>query len=277
MASIPNVSRSSFLREVAVNLERLKALFEPKDVQWRIGRGGVKNDKPWAMWLAYIDARACQERLDEVFGPLGWQTRYDIVPYDGNKFGVLCHIGVKSEGGEWVWKCNGAPLTDIESFKGGISDAFRRVCAGELGIGRYLYDFTETFTSGSITEVAGWRRETITTKPDNRRTTCWFPEPKLPDWAMPEGKKHIAPEPPPPPLKVAESSDKLTDKNLERMMGLLTEVELTEEQFCNWYYNKTGRKLAGMADLPNDKAALIGKYIKTKTEEIRTFGSISFG
>ena len=45
--------------------------YEPNKVQFRKGPGGKE--------LAYITARDVMDRLDEVFKPDGWQTRYDYL------------------------------------------------------------------------------------------------------------------------------------------------------------------------------------------------------
>ena len=56
--------------------------FKNEDIEWRIQSSGEKNGKPWAKVLAYVQARAIQERLDSVFGVLGWQLRYEIKHFD---------------------------------------------------------------------------------------------------------------------------------------------------------------------------------------------------
>jgi len=107
--------------------------FPAKDVQWRIG--STSEAKQRGLVLAYLDARAVQRRLDEVFGWDGWTAEYRTM----NGKGVLCRLSVRVDGG-WVHKEDGADTTDIEATKGGISDAFKRVAASGFGIGRYLYD-----------------------------------------------------------------------------------------------------------------------------------------
>ena len=51
---------------------------------------------------------------------------------------MVCNLSIRV-GGEWISKEDGAPFTDFEAFKGGISDALKRA-AVKYGIGRYLYD-----------------------------------------------------------------------------------------------------------------------------------------
>ena len=115
------------------NLSSLRAPFRADQICWRIG--ATTQDKTKGMALAYIDARAVMDRLDEVCGPESWQKRYSHADTK-----TICEIGIKI-GDEWVWKADGAGDTDHEAAKGALSDAFKR--AGVVwGIGRYLYDLS---------------------------------------------------------------------------------------------------------------------------------------
>lgn len=114
-----------------MDLAKLKAPFKPAEIEWRVG--STTKDKSKGMALAYIDARAVMDRLDEVCGPDGWQCRY---PHANGK--TCCELAIKV-GDEWVWKSDGAGDTDYEGAKGAFSDAFKR-SAVRWGIGRYLYD-----------------------------------------------------------------------------------------------------------------------------------------
>ena len=108
----------------------LSAPFPEYEVNFRVG--STTKDKKKGKPLAYIDARAVMDRLDEVLGCDGWQDRFDCV---GGK--TICYLSVKI-GDEWVTKADGAGDTAIEGEKGGISDALKRA-AVKWGIGRYLY------------------------------------------------------------------------------------------------------------------------------------------
>jgi len=136
------------------NLEKLKKPFEDSELEWKPQSVGVKNDKPWAMILCYVQARAIQNRLDEVFGPMNWKDEYRF-----EQNGVICRLSVYcSEKKEWIAKENGSPETDIESFKGGISGAFKRVASSGYGIGRYLYELDITFADCSMTKQKGYKQ-----------------------------------------------------------------------------------------------------------------------
>jgi len=167
------------MRKEMDKLNRLKEQFPASDIGWRICRSGVKNDKVWAQLLAYVTARACQERLDEVLGVLGWQTDYERVGE-----GFLCRLKVKYED-EWITKTDGAQITDFEPYKGGISGAFKRACSAGLGIGRYLYYLTDTWANTTLDRPprnSGWNYASLTDK-----TPFWWLPPELPTWALPGG------------------------------------------------------------------------------------------
>lgn len=166
---------------------KLKAPFPESDVQWRISRCGVSNGKPWARVLAYIDARAIQDRLDEVFGFAGWSIEYE---HTGG--GVMCGISARIYQPEpWVIKWDGADATDIEPFKGGISSAMKRA-ASAWGIGRYLYNLEEAFAEVSKERVDGAHYHK-----DGKGNEFYWKPPKLPRWALPgnEPSTNVAKEP----------------------------------------------------------------------------------
>src|SRR5688572_22993021 len=98
----------------------LFAPFGPDELEWRVGRSGVKNGKPWATLLAYIDARAARARLNTVLGPENWTVSYGTGP--GN--GVIATLSLRING-EWVAKQDGADPSDIEPVKGALSGAFK--------------------------------------------------------------------------------------------------------------------------------------------------------
>lgn len=121
----------------------LRAFFPASQIEWKVSRY-VKNDT-LAVMLAYIDARAIQQRLDNVCGPDNWRVSYER----WGVHSVLCHLSVRWIDGagapEWVTKSDGADDTDVEATKGGISSALKRAASSTLGIGRYLYAFPDAF------------------------------------------------------------------------------------------------------------------------------------
>lgn len=120
-----------------IDFSKLAAPFSPEVIQWRVG--STNRDKTRGMALAYVDARAVQQRLDDVLGPENWSCRY--IRFDSRiAETTLCEISVwcgKDLG--WVGKCDGSGATDFEAEKGALSSAFKRA-AVPWGVGRYLYD-----------------------------------------------------------------------------------------------------------------------------------------
>lgn len=147
-------------------MKRLQEPFPPSDVEWRVG--STNADKTKGIALAYITNRAMQSRLDEIFGPFGWKNEYR--EWKGNS--QLCGISILFNG-EWITKWDGADDSQTEAVKGGLSDAMKR--AGyQWGIGRYLYNLENQWVE---IEPAG-------------KSYRLKREPRLPQWALPDGFKY---------------------------------------------------------------------------------------
>ena len=113
--------------------EKLKEKFSESDIEYRVG--ATNTDRTMGLALAYVSARAIQSRLDEVLGMENWKVSYREI-----QGGFLCTLSIrKNSNSEWIEKEDGASVTDFESVKGGISNAFKRVASSGFGIGRYLY------------------------------------------------------------------------------------------------------------------------------------------
>lgn len=136
--------------------DALAAPFADSEIEWRIGQ--KTKDGKRASMLAYLDARAIMNRLDAVVGIGGWRDSYR--ESHGPKPGVECCLELKI-GDEWIGKCDAADQTDIESVKGGYSDALKRA-AVKWGIGRYLYSIPVQWADlnerGYVPD--GWRPRT---------------------------------------------------------------------------------------------------------------------
>lgn len=178
-------------------MEKLREPFPPEQIEWRVQSCGVANGNPWVRVLAYVQARAIQERLDEVFG---WDNWYD--EYRHTNTDCICRLSV-NYGGKLVYKENGASNTDIEAFKGGISGAFKRVAASGYGIGRYLYNLEEGFAECTLTKPAnmnGWNKAKAKDK-----TLIYWKIPTLPAWALPKGTQ--PPQTTPPKTSTTPATD----------------------------------------------------------------------
>jgi Rad52/22 family double-strand break repair protein len=118
----------------------------PADLSYRLAEPFAVNDvhfKPQvvkgnrALAIAYIDARAVMDRLDETVGVGGWQDEYTVLA-DGS---VMCRLKVRV-GRVWITKVDvGSPSEQPDGgdrMKAAVSDALKRA-AVKFGIGRYLY------------------------------------------------------------------------------------------------------------------------------------------
>jgi len=183
--------------------------FAEEEHEWRVQSCGIKsNGEPWVMVLCYVQARPIQERLDEVFGINGWCTEY--IEF---KDGIICRLSIKDHDEFWLHKEDGAPVTDIEPFKGGISDAFKRVASSGYGIGRYLYNLDTTFANCSTTKEKNWK--TAKTK-DNKY--IYWQTPKLPAWAFTANAKQ------PPKEKPNEDKTETEGKNKELINTICEQI-----------------------------------------------------
>lgn len=164
--------------------EILQEPFEANEIEWRVQSQGKSNTggKIWCQVLAYVDARALQKRLDDAFGVFGWSDSYEPL---GDDF--ICTLTAKYEGKE-ISKQNGASKTQVEGFKGGISNSFKRVCASGFGIGRYLYDldviFAETTTENKSKD-SEWKRGSFKDKSNGKYISYYWKTPKLPKECLP--------------------------------------------------------------------------------------------
>lgn len=119
---------------------QLQARFHTAELEWRIMRSGKTGRGIWAVVVPYINTRAIQKRLDEVFGVFGWKNEY--IEWHGKA--QLCGISIKNDDNEWITKWDGAGGTDVEAIKGGLSDSMKRA-AVQWGVGRYLYDVPQIY------------------------------------------------------------------------------------------------------------------------------------
>lgn len=147
-----------------MDLKELAEPFPVEDVKWRVGSATWYDKGPKVTLLAYIDARDIMDRLDEVCGPENWRVRYT---YEGG--GVMCHLSILSDAGEWIEKSDGAEQTDIEKFKGGISDALKRA-GNTWGIGRYLYGLGKTWGETTTTK---WGLPNLAKAKPNNKEFWW--------------------------------------------------------------------------------------------------------
>ena len=111
--------------------------FAPDDLEWRLQV--TNKEQMRGMAVPFVTSRAIQDRLDNVLGAQNWRNEFQVWQESGDARAQLCGLSIYlEERKEWVTKWDGAENTDIESVKGGLSDAMKRA-AVQWGIGRILY------------------------------------------------------------------------------------------------------------------------------------------
>ena len=166
--------------------DALAAPFESREVKWK--PQSVKGTR--ALAIAYIDARLVMDRLDDVFGPGGWQDEYTPLP-NGS---VLCRLSAKI-GGEWVAKTDVGGESEQpdegDRTKAAFSDALKRA-AVKFGVGRYIYRLPHQWADYD---------------PQKKR---FVGTPSLPAWAVPKAATKPAPAPYKAPAEDADDPVELT-------------------------------------------------------------------
>jgi hypothetical protein len=112
----------------------LKKLTEPLSVEEIDFRIQSINNGGYATVLAYKDARADMQRLDDAVGVTNWKREH---ARDNKNCIVSIWCDDKKQ---WISKEDTGTESMAEAQKGLASDSFKRACFN-LGIGRELYDY----------------------------------------------------------------------------------------------------------------------------------------
>jgi hypothetical protein len=224
-------------------IAKLQAPFAPNEIEWRVG--STTQDKSKGLALAYVTNRAIQNRLDDIFGPFGWQNEFKAW---GDK-SQLCGISIKNpETGEWITKWDGAENTDFEATKGGLSDSMKRA-AYQWGIGRYLYKLDAVWVP-----IKQQGKSYVIEKGK---------EPKLPAWALPEGTKQppkaTTPDAAPTKIDTSGKQQKKLSKALQQELIKLSVEQFGAENANQRFAEETGYKHP--AHVPPDKVDEVKELI----------------
>lgn len=170
-----------------MDLSKLKEPFRAEDIEWRIQQSGETNGRIWAKVLAYVTARAIENRLDEVCGPENWKNEFRK---EGENGEYLCGISIKIDG-EWITKWDGCSSagtnSNIDGFKTALSGSIKRAAATGWGIGRYLYSLEEGWAVICDDGMYSAKLK------DSNKWFKWNP-PQLPTWALPKETENFPKE-----------------------------------------------------------------------------------
>lgn len=149
------------MREKSKIEKDLAAPFDERELKFKPQM--VKNNRCLAM--AYVNARAVMDRLDDVLGVDGWEDRYTFLPSGS----VYCELTIQVNGVEVTRSDVGSPSEqpdESDRIKAAVSDALKRA-AVKFGVGRYIYRLP-----------AQW----VDYDPVKKQIIA---PPSLPDWARP--------------------------------------------------------------------------------------------
>ena len=196
---------------------KLSQPFPEEQIEWRIAQSGEKNGTPWGKVLAYVDNRAIMDRLDQVVGNNNWQEEYRQIGISDT--GFICRLGVRIEG-EWIWKEDGANVTQFEAIKGGLSGAMKRT-AVKFGIGRYLYGLDQGWAN-----FVDNRKNARYSDKINGTRYYWNP-PSLPSWALPK-EKHEFLDDNGGDIELHAQPDWASEEALEKVLSLIEDGKKEE-------------------------------------------------
>ncbi|AJI08503.1 Rad52/Rad22 family DNA repair protein [Bacillus cereus] len=115
-------------------IESLQAEFPFEQLGWKITHTFESNGRFFAYLAPFVDARAIQDRFDEVFGIDKWQVSYEKWGEKATKCTISVFLNER-----WISKEDGSEESDYNSVKGGFSNSLKRA-AVLWGVGRYLYN-----------------------------------------------------------------------------------------------------------------------------------------
>ena len=136
------------------------------EIECRVAQCGKKGDGAWCSILLYKDARVDMRILDEVYGPMNWQRKHELI---GDR--LYCTISIyDSEKKEWIEKQDVGTESFTEKEKGQASDSFKR--AGfNVGIGRELYTAPNIYVQLGEGE---WKESTFNNKTTQQMTQTFY-------------------------------------------------------------------------------------------------------
>lgn len=120
----------------------------------------------YASLLLYKDARVDMRILDEVYGPMNWKRKHDLI---GDR--LYCTISIYDpDKKEWIEKQDVGTESFTEKEKGQASDSFKR--AGfNVGIGRELYTAPNIYVQLGEGE---WKESTFNNKTTQQMTQTFY-------------------------------------------------------------------------------------------------------
>jgi len=218
---------------------KLAQPFDLSEVQLKVQ--ATNKDRTRGMVVAYIDARAVIDRLDDVVGPDGWHDSYEVLTnttQDGVRVvEVLCRLTIGEATKEDVG--------EGDSMKAAFSDALKRA-AVKFGIGRYLYRLPKVWAEldqyGNIKDPEAVKAQLFGGRPAPRE------------------------QPQTPEAKPAQSlgSARASDKQIALIKRLAREIQedATDEDVADLVSAGLGREVSDISSLTMKEASEVIKYLQ---------------
>lgn len=223
-------------------MERYAKLAQPFDLsEIQLKVQATNKDRTRGMVVAYIDARAVIDRLDEVVGPEGWHDTYEVLTnttQDGVRLvEVLCRLTIGD-----VYK---EDVGEGDSMKAAFSDALKRA-AVKFGIGRYLYRLPKVWAEldqyGNIKDPEGVKAQLFGGKPAQR------------EQAQAQDTKPAQ----------SLGGARISDKQIALIKRLAREIQedATDEDIADLVSAGLGREVNDLSSLTMKEASEVIKYLQ---------------
>ncbi len=102
-------------------MESLQAEFPFEQLGWKITHTFESQGRFFAYVAPFVDARAIQDRFDEVFGIDKWQVSYEKWGEKATKCTISVFLNER-----WISKEDGSEESDYSSVKGGFSNSLKK-------------------------------------------------------------------------------------------------------------------------------------------------------
>lgn len=227
--------------------------FAPEEVKFK--PGVVSGSR--ALAFAYVNARAIQDRLDEVLGIDGWQDHYEVLPDKT----VVCKLSIRL-GEEWLTKEDLGDESEQpdsgDRMKAAFSGALKRA-ASKWGIGRYLYRLPVQWCEYD---------------PQKRQ---FLKQPALPSWAVPRQRTAPAKQANAVATKVEDASNGKPANLGEFTVRVLDfQSRLVKLKLCREGQLVTHLHSFGVAvNLPPDFSRWPEQGLENYQKEVKSFESLA--
>lgn len=240
--------------------EELGAPFPEKEIQFKVQN--YSKDKTKGRLSAYVDARAVQERLNEVLGVFGWSNSYSEPKISEKGASIECKIIAFDEDGTSVERSDvGTGDAGENMIKSAYSDSFKRAGV-HFGIGRQLYQFPKDIwveLNGKFIKDEDKARKRVLTA--YKAIVEGKPVPKE---KRPATKPEIKPEDKTNGTAKAQKGEGITDEGFDEVVS---KVNLVLDGKWDKIISKFEDREDYKAELENQQGDMLGALYQVMTQD----------